>query len=198
MPEYIFVGSKPDPAKFKPVKNGDGDLHPSVKATGGLWTAPPNVWLSILQRGVTTSYLLSHEELQEWRCIPRGHVRIFTISTINDLRFLLRIAGRTVHVKPRKAPRDAFLIGEWTKARHGVNGRPPRYFEAIDFEKLATIGWDAITLTGVGYRATRTSEPHLTGWDCPCTFWLGGTGWPFESVEPVAEKEIVYVTHPSA
>lgn len=197
MSTYIFVGSKPEPAKMLPVRNGDGDYHPSIKATGGLWTAPEGMWLPILQRGVTTSYLLSHDELQEWRCIPRTDVRIWTIGSLADLRFLLRVAGRTVHVKTRKQPRDAFLIGEWMKDRGNTFHRKPNTFAAIDFEKLAASGYDAITLTGPGFRTTHLSEPHLYGWDCPCTFWLGGTGWPFESVELAHTEEAIYADTPA-
>jgi hypothetical protein len=209
MTPQMFIGTEPRPGRMDPVRNGDGDYTLSVKATGGLWTSSyrdgkgawrngDSSWLSVLTRGMTPSYVASHPGIAAWRCTPKTDSHIWCIDTADDLGKMLAVFGRYVRITRQTTPRDWMLQQDWLAQR--VRMRLPRLHHLSkmslvpDFERMAAEGWDGVWLTHTGYLATRFSRPNLYGWDCECTFWLGGTGWPFAACEldrPIARPQEV-------
>lgn len=51
-----------------------------------------------------------------------------------------------------------------------------RYIKYPDFEKMVSLGYDAIFLTENGQVETRFGEPSLYGWDCECVLVMNPSG----------------------
>jgi len=49
-------------------------------------------------------------------------------------------------------------------------------FQFPDFEKMVTLGYDAIHLTYKGQIETRLGKPSLYGWDCECVLVMNPEG----------------------
>jgi len=152
----LFVGDRPDPARFLPPAMG-GD-RPLGKPSGGLWTSPlvdrdGEAWSPWLEWcfGEMESVLAQ----PRWRLDPDPAARIARIDGVPDLAALV--------------------------ARYPYAGAPwADFWPEIDYAAAAA-DLDAIHLTERGQHATRFSVPSLYGWDCACTLFLR---WCFAG-EPV-------------
>ena len=152
MEEEIYVtlgcGDKFDPTKFEAPRNRDFFCKP----WGGLWSSPVGSkwgWRDWVMSEMP-QWMEERYGLSEFKFKFNRRARIYTIDSPYDL---LKI--------PHK------IKGTLMTACFG---------DLIDFEKMASYGFDAIYLTADGERTTRFSDYEygmsLYGWDCECLLVL--------------------------
>lgn len=154
----LFVGDRPDPARFEPISMAQP--RPLGKPQGGLWTCrevpgQPSAWTAWCQWTENTRFLKGKPT---WR-LTADRPRIFTIAT-----------GLGLSVARERYPHQPFP--DWPGHVLG---------DEIDFAAMAE-AYDAVELTASGLGELRFHDFMLYGWDVPTVLWLR---WAFSEIEPL-------------
>jgi hypothetical protein len=160
----LFVGERPDRARFDPPSMDDLRLHGKPK--GGLWTcrAIPGRRLSAWEVWCTMNgqgHLLKPGG--RWRLVAVAP-RILRVDRYDDLLAALE-----------RYPYDALPATGSTHLDRWVT----LALRGLDWPRIAE-EYDAFELTMRGLHQCALEMPGLTAWDVPTVLWLR---WCFEEIE---------------
>lgn len=161
----LFIGSRPDPARFVAPHHGEGRLP--HKPAGGLWTCreiPGRAYSAWLAWCVGNGQTHLVKPGGQWRLVARD-VTLLRIDSYLTFQLALQRYPYDPLGRLRGLDDDAYLDG----------------LRGLDWPTLAR-DYDGVELTTRGLDATRYALPGLAGWDVPCILWLR---WCFAAVERI-------------